>query len=51
MKKNVYMMPLVEVAKVNMSGAVLTGSPIVPPEGPVPPQGPSGAPKHDTPAF
>jgi len=51
MAKKLYMIPLTEVAKVNMSGVVLTGSPVVPPEDthPLPPIGP--APKHRTPVF
>ncbi len=46
MEKKVYMMPLIEVEKINLSSAVLVGSP----DGtPVPPPGPSGAPKYTTP--
>lgn len=50
MEKKLYNTPLTEVAKVNMSGVVLTGSPA---GLPTPPVGPSGvAPrKHWTDVF
>lgn len=51
MKKKIYMMPLFEVAKVNMSGAVLTGSPTDDWSMDNNPAHPGQAPKHDTPAF
>ena len=53
MEKKIYSRPLIEVAQVNMSTSVLTGSP----EGPVPPVGPAGivnhryAPANRTPVF
>lgn len=46
MEKKVYMSPLFEVAKVNMSGVVLAGSPD---STPVPPPGPAGVPQLTAP--
>ena len=48
MEKKLYLSPLIEVAVVNMSATVLTGSPVDPSvPGPMPPSGPAGAPKRD----
>jgi len=42
MEKKIYMNPLTEVAKVNMSSVILTESPVN--DTPTPPPGPVGAP-------
>ena len=49
MKKRQYIIPLMEVAQINLSSCILDGSPVVDPL-PVPPLGP-GAPKRRTPVF
>ena len=48
MEKKLYMIPLTEVAKVNMSGVVLTGSPTDTPPPPIHPGAPR---KHWTDVF
>lgn len=47
MRKKMYMMPLIEVTKVNMLTAVLAESTALP----TPPPGPSGAPKRRDSVF
>ncbi len=51
MEKKQYIMPLIEVAKLNLGIAVMLGTSMADDETPAPPGGHPGAPKRRTPVF